>query len=322
VNLAAFAAAFLIVFSMLAPWMAAADSVGHFRFHLTVALLVAVALQVATRQWRPALAGVAVSAVGIAGMAPAIPAWGTRQAGAEISDTALPLTLVQLNLSFRNAAPEAVADFVRREKADVVTLQEVTAGTGRVILMLAREYPYHVLCPFAPVGGVAVLSRLPMAPGASRGCADGQGMAWIRVIAAGQPVSIASMHLHWPWPFRQNDQVARLRDGLREIPRPVIVAGDFNAAPWSESVARVARDTDTTVARGLRFSFDIRIADWTPPISMPIDQILLPSGVVPLQIRLGPRSGSDHRSVIAELSLPQVSTKQAGIDPKSARDVN
>lgn len=320
--LATLAAALPVLFSLLAPWLAAADSVGQFRFHLTGLLLALAVLQLAIRQWRRALFCAAISAAGIAGMAPALPGWNAKSAVASPADAARTLTLVQLNLSFRNTTPAAVASLVRREKADVVTLQEVTARTGRAILLLGKEYPYRILCPFSGVGGVAVLSRYPLTGRVSRGCADGQGLAWIRVDVGGQPISIASVHLHWPWPFRQNDQIERLKPDLKEIPRPAIVAGDFNAAPWSASVARVARDTDTKVAPGFRFSFDIRFADWTPPVAVPIDQILLPSEIVPLNIRLGPASGSDHRSVIARFSLPTRPASAAGIDTLDAVSVN
>ncbi len=289
----------LILFSFLAPWNPLADSVGHFRFHLTAIMLLMTALLAVVRDWRYLGVALAVSAAGIAGMAPAFPVLG---AGAD--NNAPAITIVQLNLSFRNARPEAVADFIRGEQADIVTLQEVTGKTRRVIDILAEDYPFQILCPAGRVGGQAVLSRLPRAPGASEGCAKRGGMAWMRVMAGGQPVSIASLHLSWPYPFGQERHINRLEDALRNLPRPVLLAGDFNAAPWSHAVDRVEAATGTTVAGGLRFSFDIEIRGWAPPITMPIDHILLPSGLAPLEVRLGPGPGSDHRSVIARLALP------------------
>ena len=293
--------AFLILFGFLAPWFPLADSVGHFRFHLTAIMLLAAVLLAGQRDWRSVALVAAVSVAGIIGMAPAFPDRGN----AALDGEAPTITAVQLNLSFRNATPEAVAALIRRERADIVTLQEVTAKTGRVIELLGQDYPFHVLCPFARVGGVAVLSRLPRAPGASEGCAEGEGMAWIRVMAGGRPVSVASLHLNWPYPFRQERQIGRLENHLRKIPRPVILAGDFNAAPWSHAVARIAAATDTRVADGLRFSFDIGFRGWWPTVPVPIDHILLPADLAAVDVMLGPGPGSDHRSVIARLALPQ-----------------
>ena len=299
ISIAAAFTGFLVLFSFLAPWLPMADSVAHFRFHLTVLMLLTAILLAGVRYWR--FAGIAglISVAGIAGMAPAFPASTT----AFVGETP-PIVAIQLNLSFRNIAPEAVAAFIRQEHADVVTLQEVTRKTGRVLELLKEDYPFQVPCRFSGVGGVAVLSRLPAAPGVSQGCVEGQGMAWLRVMAGGQPVSIASLHLHWPYPFRQGAQIGQLENHLRDIPRPVILAGDFNSAPWSHAVDRIAGATDTAIAGGLRLSFDIRLNGWTPHIAMPIDHILLPDGIAPLEVRLGPGPGSDHRSVIARLALP------------------
>lgn len=291
---------FLVLFSLLAPWCPVADSVAHFRLHLTALMLLTAVLLAAVHAWRFAGVALVVSLVGFAGLAVAFP---YRDNKASVGETPA-ITAIQLNLSFRNSAPEAVAAFIRREHADVVTLQEVTRKTGRVMELLKEDYPFQVLCDFSNVGGVAVLSRLPRAPGVSQGCVEGQGMAWLRVMAGGRPISVASLHLHWPYPFRQGAQIGQLENHLRDIPRPVILAGDFNSAPWSHAVDRIAVATDTAIAGGLRLSFDIRFNGWTPPIAMPIDHILLPDGIAPLEVRLGPGPGSDHRSVIARLALP------------------
>ena len=304
---------FFVLFSFFAPWYPMADSVAHFRFHLTAVMLLATVMLAVVRDWRFAGVALAVSLAGVAGLTVAFP---YRDNTASAGETP-PIVAVQLNLSFRNTAPEAVAAFIRREHADVVTLQEVTRKTGRVMELLKEDYPSQVLCPFSGVGGVAVLSRLPKAPGGAQGCVEGKGMAWMRVMAGGRPVSVASLHLHWPYPFRQGDQIGRLEKYLKRIPRPVILAGDFNSAPWSHAVDRIAGATDTTVTGGLRFSFDIRFSSWTPPIAMPIDHILLPDGIVPLDVRLGPGPGSDHLSIVAKLALPASPVPAQALAPAS-----
>jgi endonuclease/exonuclease/phosphatase (EEP) superfamily protein YafD len=292
--------AFALIFGFLAPRLPVADSLAHFRFHLTIAMaLVALVLFVA-RDWRAGGIACAVALAGFVGLAPAFPLWRAAASGGPAPS----ITLVQLNLSFRNRRPEAVADFIRAEGADVVTLQEVTRNTGRVIELLGDDYPHRVRCPFARVGGVAVLSRLPRVPGPSEGCVEGEGLAWLRVMADGRPVSVASVHLQWPYPFGQAPQIDRLQARLQSIPRPVLLAGDFNAAPWSHAVGRVAAATETEVAGGLRFTFQLWPGRWAPSIGMPIDHVLLPAGISPTQVRLGPGLGSDHRSLVARLALP------------------
>lgn len=303
--IAAVLAAAGILLGFLSPWIDAADSLGHFRFHATAVLLLLSAALAWQRYWRRAALGLVVSAIGMAGMVPALPVWWKAEAPA----AATGINMVQFNLSFRNSTPQAVADYIRAADADIVTLQEVTNKTARVMEILAKDYPAQVRCRYVRVGAVAVLSRLPMAAGEAKGCVDGQGMTWIRVMVGGQKLTVASLHLHWPWPFKQHRQIGNLEKYLRNIPRPVLLAGDFNAAPWSHAVQRVAMAADASVAPGLRFSFDIELNDWAPPLPIPIDHILLPGDITPLDVRLGPELGSDHRPVIAHLAL---STKMSG----------
>ena len=320
ISIAAVLTGLTVLFSFLASWYPVADSVAHFRFHLTAIMLLIAVLLAVLRNWRSAGLSLAVSVAGIAGMAPAFPAWDDAIADSE----ARTIKVVQLNLSYRNTTPDAVADFIRGEQADIVTLQEVTGKTARVIELLAEDYPYRVSCAAKPVGGQAVLSRLPMAPGQSEGCVGGRGIVWMRVMAGGKPVTVASLHLHWPYPYGQGPQIDRLEDTLKDLPRPVLVAGDFNAAPWSNAVDRVAQATDTTVVGGLRLSFDIKLNWWAPPIAMPIDHILLPESLTPLEVRMGPGPGSDHRSVVARLALPagDVQDQAKAPSPPGAEQIN
>lgn len=303
---------FPLVAGFLAAWLPLADSFAHFRFHLTVAMALAALLLLVFREWRAAGIAGAVTIAGFAGLWPALPFWGVAHG----SVPAPSITLVQLNLSFRNRTPEAVADFIRSEDADVVTLQEVTRDTGRVMDLLEKEYPNRIRCPYATVGGVAVISRLPKAPGKSEGCVELGGLAWLRVIAGGRPLSVASVHLNWPYPFHQGPQVDRLTGRLQSMPRPIVIAGDFNAAPWSHAVARMAEASDTEVAGGLRLTFPLRPLPWVPAIDMPIDQILLPAGIVPAAVTVGPGPGSDHRSVVARLVLTADSGLVSGGAPE------
>lgn len=310
IALGASAAGLMILFGFLGTWIPAADSFAHFRFHLAVAVAGAAIFLAVSRRWKTAGFAAVCAAIGVAGMEPALPSWGAAVA----APAPRPVKLVQLNLLFRNDQPEAVAEFIRREDADIVTLQEVSRRSGRVIELLSEEYPYRLRCRFSGVGGVAVLSRLPRAPGREEGCVEGKGMAWIRVMADGRPVSVTSLHLHWPWPFRQPKQLDELERNMASIPRPVLLAGDFNAAPWSHAAKRVAAATDTQIAPGLRFSYDIRLNPRMPALPVPIDHLLLPPEAMLGDIRLAQGPGSDHRSLVASLSFPP--DAEAGSAPR------
>lgn len=290
----------LLVFSFLSPVMAIADSVSHFRFQLTALLIILVLLTALLGHRRLSLAGVIVVVFGLISIFPhSFPIQAHAEGNAYIQ-----LKLMQLNLLFMNRRLDSVARLARDRDVDVITLQEVNKRTGRLLSLLKKDYPYQVRCSFQSVGGIAVLSRLPLAQGSSRGCLAKNGTAWLRIKLGKQAVTIASIHLHWPYPFSQYEQVSNLEKQLPNIMQPMILAGDFNAVPWSHSVNRLAKASQTRVTEGLRFSFYLNMMGTILPIGLPLDHVLVPKDFVVKSIALGPKVGSDHSSVFANIAIP------------------
>lgn len=305
-----------IVFSFFGSALPLADSVAHFRAHLSAALIVSVLLSLFLRRWMTAGVAACCSVLGLAGLAPAFPNPQSAEAAIRRPD----FTLVQFNLNYRNRSHHAVLRLIRDHGADIVTLQEVSSRTLPVVTALKSEFPHQIVCRFAGVGSVAVLSRLPKVSSSGEGCLQHDGVAWLRVSINGRAVSVASVHLRWPYPFRQRDQIRRLQAPLRTIPRPLLVGGDFNAAPWSHAVQEVARASDTRVAGGLRFTWRRHLGPWGFSFGLPIDHILLPA-VLAGEVELGPSAGSDHLPVVARLSFrrPRKLGGEAGSFHPSAR---
>lgn len=294
----------LLLFGYLGPWLPLADSVAHFRLHLVVAAAIAMVALAVAHAWATARFLGAASVAGVVGLISAFPEFGATATW----NRTPPVTLVQLNLYFENPTPDAVAQLLRTRRPDIIALQEVTQRNFPAVAAVARDYPSRIFCRFAGIGAVAVLSRLPEAPSSSqapsKGCVEREGLAWLRVMVNGRPVSVASMHLHWPYPYGQAEQIDRLEKHLKVIPRPVMVAGDMNAAGWSHTVDRIEQATDTTVAAGLRFTLHKRPFSWAPSwlsVGLPIDHLLLPEGLEARTITLDDPVGSDHLPIVAKL---------------------
>ncbi len=290
-----------LAFGFLAPLFPVADSFAHFRFHLLVALALAAIALLLLRAPVRAMLAVALILPGIGGLAPALPA--AHMASAPPSEPAF--TLVQLNLNFRNRDVGDAIEMIRERNADVVTLQEVSSYLWVAVSSLFKDYPYNIVCQSGRVGAVAVFSRLPLenGTGPKRGCVVGDGLGWVRIMVGERPVTIASMHLKWPFPFGQTAQVDRLETYLQALPGPVVVGGDFNAAPWSHSVNRVEEATRASVVEGLRLTLYRPSLKWVPGLGLPIDHVLAPPGMVTQSIKRGPYVGSDHLPVIARLGF-------------------
>jgi endonuclease/exonuclease/phosphatase (EEP) superfamily protein YafD len=198
----------------------------------------------------------------------------------------------QKNLMFRSPDLAAVVADIRASGADIVTLQEVSARNLPILDMLSDDFPSQHLCAYRGVGGPAVLSRWPLAETPPL-CAGSGGMAALRLITPEGPLWAVSVHLHWPWPYRQPGQVADMLPVLLGLDGPIIVGGDFNMVPWGDSVRRIAEATRARRAGATVTTLSIQGG----LLPLPIDHVLLPAGWTGRQ-EPRPELGSDHRGIV------------------------
>lgn len=135
-----------------------------------------------------------------------------------------------------------------------------------------------------------ILSKFPFTDKGN--CLKGKGLIWREIDAKGKKISLVSLHLHWPYPHGQFDQVTTLSEELEQIKGSKIIAGDFNAAPWSHTVERIATASNTDVLDGVRWS--IKVDTPVMGIWLPIDHILVSDDLIVNEIKAGENLGSDH----------------------------
>lgn len=201
------------------------------------------------------------------------------------------LSIYQKNLLFRGVDQPAFLAEIAATSPDVLTLQEVSARNVSLLSALRNEFPTQHTCPFAAVGETAVLSRFPMVPGSAL-CVN--GLAALQVEAPIGAVWVVSVHLHWPWPYRQASHSRDLLAQIAALPGPVVVGGDFNMVPWSYHVRAFAR-----AARG-RIVRPVGATIWKARMPLPIDHVIAPCGG---QRDRRPRLGSDHNGVLARVGV-------------------
>ncbi len=196
----------------------------------------------------------------------------------------------QQNLRFDNPSLDEVEAAIRALNPDFVTLQEVSGANLVLLDRLRAAYPHQVVCAFAGIGGVAILTRLE--PFGSPVCHRGRGLAWTEVQTGDGIVTLATAHLPWPWPYEQEGQVEYYLSVVPQMQGRVILSGDFNNVTWSGAVARIAGASRTEVVRGLRPSYhDLPV--WP---GLPIDQVLVAPELA-AEVRRLDKVGSDHNAL-------------------------
>jgi len=208
------------------------------------------------------------------------------------------IRVYQKNLSFRirDVGPLA-EDILAKGDVDFITFQEVTDRNSGVMTNLADSFPTQHTCPFAGVGGTAVLSRWPVIEG-TKMCFDRDGASAMKVNTDNGEFWIISVHLNWPYPYRQAEQVKRLSPRIQKLEGPKIVAGDFNMVPWSYTMHRVAKDAQAKRVGKVEPTFDLPGI----PMGVAIDHVLSPKNTTGATY-VRPKFGSDHYGLIAHISL-------------------
>jgi endonuclease/exonuclease/phosphatase (EEP) superfamily protein YafD len=263
-------------------------------------------LAFATRRWTAGAVAMAVVLLFALLVAPrAIP-------GGRGPATGVPLRVMTSNLLFGGADPAQIVDLVREHDVEVLAVQEFTTEGRKALATAGLEdlLPYTSFADEAGASGSGVYSRYPIAGAGHRRMGGGFLQAYATVQPPhAEPVLVESAHPRAPSDLSLN---GLWRSDLAEEPgtgpdgTPRILLGDFNStldhAPLRRLVARGYRDAGVATGQGLIPTwpyFEHRGIPWVT-----LDHVLVDK-------RLGVRGmsvhriiDSDHRAVIAELTLP------------------
>lgn len=290
-------------------WLFGANLVA---FHLLAPAVLVVPVVLVLRWWVPAVACTVAAVVWLV-------TFGPLFVGQAVAGDA------SLRVASFNMRPtrdvDHVVRLVDRTAPDVLLLQEVLPGAQDDLRTQLRSLPHRHFAavePGAPGGGgVAVLSRLPIAdiePVA--GLPEGARPTDVVTLdTAGGPVAVVSVHLASPCLpcLRPDNFGARIESEARQRTReaetiagalpdgPAIVGGDLNSATRNAPRRRLLdaglRDLHRAVGSGPGFT-SIRSHG-----VIRIDWLFASDAFVPVREWVGPRDGSDHRPVIADVDF-------------------
>lgn len=314
-----------IAFGYLGWIHLAFDSFAHVRLHLAAALGVMALVLVALRLRIEALFAFAVVIVTVASTigTRALPGIAGVQADAHVAAQGPVYRLLHMNLRFDNREPEQALSLIGQMRPDIVSLNEVSQMWRERLVALEAAYPHMLYCPPATrIGGTAILSRRPFATGSEPQCRDRGAVASAQVDLGGRIVHVATLHMGWPWPFAQPWQLPRIAAALGSLDGTAILAGDFNATPWSHAARTVADSGKLTLVPGIRPTWLPRaLPEWLRRhAGFPIDHVAIRGGVVSAGISTTSESGSDHLPILFEFMLLPAQEPGSVLQAMWARD--
>lgn len=225
------------------------------------------------------------------------------------------IRLVTHNLYVHNDRPDALADWLERQDADVLVFQEISEQTAAIMATAANRYPHqffgwpanYVERPDlrGALNGLAILSRHPIRhPCLFRQTRYGAPVAFADLLLpGGTNVRLAVVHTSNPIRrsgLRSRNQLMQaLAEELRRYDGPLIVAGDFNATPYTPAFAQFLHAAGLTTVRAYPGTYPQIAGDF----GLPIDHVLV-RGVRIVDIEALDAFGSDHRPLRADLVVP------------------
>lgn len=215
-------------------------------------------------------------------------------------DAGVRLVVANVQMQAGNAA--RLAHWLDTEPADVVVLVE---ATPEVVAQTDAwmHYPYRIRDPRPHAFGALLLSRHPLRALRAHDFGDGHALIDAVLESPHGPVRVLAFH---PLPpmrpsleIRLREKVRVLTDAARADGLPTLIAGDFNATPWSPAF----RQLDARYWRRASSLQPTWPAHWHGAMGIPIDHVLASTHWQLLSAGRGPPSGSDHYPVWAELML-------------------
>ncbi|MTD57927.1 endonuclease/exonuclease/phosphatase family protein [Amycolatopsis sp. RM579] len=216
------------------------------------------------------------------------------------------LRVMSSNQYLGHADVDTIVRLVRENQIDVLNLLELTPREVREFERagLFETLPYRVLKPQYGGAGSGIVSRYPLTELSLAGPSRMEQPS-ARVDLGGTSIEIVAVH-----PIPPTTDAAEWKKEVAGLPGPDshgpvrILAGDFNATVDHATFRDLlgAGYTDAALSRGEAFTSTWPSRFFPPPVT--IDHVLVDPRVAVEHYRVLDVPGSDHKAVLAELTLP------------------
>lgn len=221
------------------------------------------------------------------------------------------LKIISVNLWTHNDNYDEFNELIRSERPDIIIVQEAFGGWKTTIEALAPEYRVDAGCLDPSQCNVAILSRLDLvAAQATTSTAMVTARLQFETEAQSLNIDVVGVHLSRRQIFSaRGPEWSDLVSEAARLGPTAILAGDFNATPWSASLRHLDRSIELRRRTRAFFSWPtpartFSAAEFRAPAPLfPIDHVYAGRRWRTIALRRGPDLGSDHFPIIATFAL-------------------
>lgn len=283
------------------------------RFHIAAGLLGLVVLLLLGGAWRRGLLFFLVFAVSAAQGGAIVYRQQEARIAASAADSRPLFRMLSFNLLNTNQNGEQIADFVIASGADIVLLMEAAPVAPYRDKLLAT-YPHHAGCETQGCDTV-LLSRTPLddVTVSSLSAVWRNRLITATTVLGGERINLVAAHMVKPYFDKfPEEEVLVLSRAIENLHGPLLLAGDFNAAAWSNNIDWLALQQNLAPGPAYPATWPVGAGS----LGVPIDNILTRAPLVIERIEaLDDAMGSNHRGLMAEISLASTGLVGSESDP-------
>jgi endonuclease/exonuclease/phosphatase (EEP) superfamily protein YafD len=244
----------------------------------------------------------------------------------EQPETTLRLLVANVLMSNRNDSD--FLGLIHEERPDVLLVLEPDYWWEERLSPLKKEFPHSLQYPLDNTYGMLLYSRLQITQEHIHFLVK-EDIPSFQVtvhLPSGDLIDLWGVHPEPPIPQESESSAPRdaelliVGKAVRDLSRPVIVAGDLNDVAWSRTTRlfqRISGLLDPRIGRGRYSTFHARY----PFLRWPLDHVFHSDHFRLVELRVLPGFGSDHFPILAVLSFePQRREGQEKPEPADHDD--
>jgi endonuclease/exonuclease/phosphatase (EEP) superfamily protein YafD len=238
----------------------------------------------------------------------AIPS-GTDEAARSARDRPT-LSVLAFNVYEGRANVAALAETIATERPDLVVLPEAGERYRQRLLAVRGDLGYESWTTGRPdqrdVDGIVVLAAPWLGPLEARVLDRQAKFDWME-LTGGRLGSARVVAVHTAAPVlgslpKWQADLSALRQQCSASTTPTVLIGDFNATLDHRELRSLGcTDVAASAGRGLTATWPTVLPTW---LGVQIDHVLVDGGVIPGDFRVLSLPGSDHRAILAGITLP------------------